>query len=178
MRRISGRSLKNHFVMARSNLLLMFMLSVLLPLSACEDRRADKAYLRGDYSNSVEELQAMANLEEPRAQYDLALLYDKGLGVPQSDTQALKWYSRSAEHGDQRAQYNLGLMYMNGQGTAPNFILAYYWISLSLAQGNQHAPAAREYLIEKMTPAQIQEANNLVQAHLQNTRPPTIFGNQ
>jgi hypothetical protein len=67
---------------------------------------------------------------------------------------------------------------MNGQGTAPNLILAYYWISLSLAQGNQNAPAAREYLIDRMTPAQIQEANNLVQAHLQNTRPPTIFGTQ
>jgi uncharacterized protein len=164
--------------MARSSLLFVLLVAFAGLLFACQDRRADKAYLRGDYIQSVEELQALADLEDSRAQYDLALLYDKGLGVPQSDAQALKWYSRSAAHGDQRAQYNLGLMYMNGQGTAPNLILAYYWISLSLAQGDRNAPAAREYLIEKMTPQQIQEANNLVQEQLINSRPPTIFSTQ
>ncbi len=164
--------------MTRVSCLCMLVMALAVALTACQDRRADKAYLRGEYGKTVEELQALADLEEPRAQYDLALLYDKGMGVPQSDAQALKWYSRSAAHGDQRAQYNLGLMYMNGQGVAPNLVLAYYWISLSLAQGDKNAPAARDYLIEKMTSGQIQEANNLVQEYLLNSRPPTIFSVQ
>jgi TPR repeat protein len=57
-------------------------------------------------------------------------------------------------------------MYMNGQGTTPNLIMAYYWVSLSVAQGNQNAPAARDYLAEKMTAEQIEEANRLVRAKL------------
>ncbi|HJT22561.1 MAG TPA: tetratricopeptide repeat protein [Nitrospira sp.] len=135
-------------------------------LSGCQDRRADKAFLHGDYQKSVAELQSLANIGEPRAQYDLALLYDQGLGVPQSDTQAFHWYSRAAEHGDVRAQYNLGLMYMNGQGMAPDLVQAYYWLSLALAGGEAKAPDARDYLLEKMSPGQIQEGNNLVRHRL------------
>ena len=118
----------------------------------------------------------MANLGEARAQYDLALLYDQGLGVPQSDAQALLWYQRAAEHGDRRAQYNLGLMHMNGQGMAPNVVHAYFWLSLSLAQGDTNAPAAREYLIEKMTPEQIEEAKNHVRKRLTEGERPAPEG--
>jgi hypothetical protein len=135
-------------------------------LSGCQDRRADQAFLHGDYQKSVAELQSLANLGEPRAQYDLALLYDQGLGVPQSDAQAFHWYSRAAEHGDVRAQYNLGLMYMNGQGMAPDLVQAYYWLSLALAGGEAKAPDARDYLAEKMTAEQIEEAKNLVRHRL------------
>jgi TPR repeat protein len=151
--------------MARYRLFLLcgFMLLV---VSACEDRRADKAYLRDDYGKTAKDLEGLANLGEPRAQYDLALLYDKGVGVPQNDAEARRWYTRAAEQGDARAQYNLGLMYMNGQGVLPNPVLAYYWVSLSVAQGNGHAPSARDYLAEKMTSEQIEEANKLVQERL------------
>jgi hypothetical protein len=134
--------------------------------SGCQDRRADKAFLHGDYQKSVAELQSLANIGEPRAQYDLALLYDQGLGVPHSDAQAFHWYSRAAEHGDVRAQYNLGLMYMNGQGMAPDFIQAYYWLSLALAGGEAKAPDARDYLADKMTAGQIEEAKTLVRHRL------------
>jgi TPR repeat protein len=152
---------------------VLLTLSLSLGLSAgCQDRRADKAYLKGDYEKSAKELESLANMGEPRAQYDLAVLYDKGLGVPQSDAQALKWYSRAAEHGDRRAQYNLGLMYMNGQGIPPDYVLAYYWISLSLAQGDEHAAAAREYLAEKMTPEQIAHAQNMVTERLRTAQRP------
>ncbi|MBA5867012.1 MAG: sel1 repeat family protein [Nitrospira sp. CR1.3] len=149
----------------RSGLILILSLTIGL-VAACQDRRADKAYLKSDYEKSAKELEPLANMGEPRAQYNLALLYDQGLGVPQSDALALRWYSRAAEQGEQRAQYNLGLMYMNGQGTAPDLVLAYYWISLSLAQGNQRAPEAREYLAEKMTQEQIAQAQGLVNRRL------------
>ena len=93
---------------------------------------------------------------------------------PQSDAEALRWYTRAAEQGDARAQYNLGLMYMNGQGIEPNLVLAYYWMSLSVAQGNENAPPARDYLTEKMTPAQIEEANKLVAQRLGKGLPSEV----
>jgi TPR repeat protein len=161
-------------VIARLGLLTCCTLALVLVLAACEDRRADKAYLRNDYDKTAKELEGLANLGEPRAQYDLALLYDKGLGVAQSDAEALRWYTRAAEQGEARAQYNLGLMYMNGQGTTPNLVMAYYWISLSVAQGNQNAPAARDYLAEKMTAGQIEEANRLVRVRLSEGMQPLV----
>jgi len=152
--------------MARCSLFTLCVLTLMAVFTGCEDRRADKAYLRGDYAKTAKELEGLANLGDPRAQYDLAVLYDKGLGVRQSNAEALRWYTRAAEQGDARAQYNLGLMYMNGQGVEPNLVLAYYWVSLSVAQGNANAPPAREYLAEKMTHAQIEEANKLVSGRL------------
>jgi TPR repeat protein len=153
-------------VMARYVLLTLWALTMVVVFTACEDRRADKAYLRGDYAKTAKELEGLANLGDPRAQYDLAVLYDNGLGVPQSNAEALRWYTRAADQGDARAQYNLGLMYMNGQGVEPNLVLAYYWVSLSVAHGNANASPARDYLTEKMTHAQIEEANKLVSGRL------------
>ena len=35
-------------------------------------------------------------------------MYDTGNGVAQNDTEALKWFRKSAEQGYAKAQYNLG----------------------------------------------------------------------
>jgi TPR repeat protein len=43
-------------------------------------------------------------------------MYQAGMGVPQDDAEAVKWYSKAAEQGDANAQYNLGLMYNSGKG--------------------------------------------------------------
>ena len=43
-------------------------------------------------------------------------MYDEGRGVPENDTEAVKWYRKAAEQGDASAQYNLGVMYANGWG--------------------------------------------------------------
>lgn len=102
--------------MTRPLLLAIGLLTQAVAATACEDRRADKAYLRGDYDSAVSELQFLAKAGEASAQYDLGLMYDKDQGVPQSDEQAMEWYRRAAEQGEPRAQYNLGLMYLKGQG--------------------------------------------------------------
>lgn len=151
----------------RSKLRVMcWCLSAML-LVACQDRRADKAYMKGNYEKSAKELESLANLGDARAQYNLGLLYDQGLGVPQSDALALRWYTQAAERGESRAQYNLGIMYMNGQGTAPDPVLAYFWFSLAVAQGENKAPAARDYVMERMSPEQITRGQHMVMSRLQ-----------
>ena len=102
--------------MAPPRLLIVCALALLFSVPACEDRRADRAYLRGDYDKALADIQFLAHGGEARAQYDLGLMYDKGQGVPQSDAEAMRWYERAAEQGEPRAQYNLGLMHLNGQG--------------------------------------------------------------
>lgn len=148
--------------MAPARLLIVFALTLLFSSAACEDRRADKAYLRGDYDKARTDIEFLAHGGEARAQYDLGLMYDKGQGVPQSDAEAMRWYERAAEQGEPRAQYNLGLMYLNGQGVPPSLVQAYYWISLSASRGNQHALDARDYVSEKMSTEQLTEGKRLV----------------
>lgn len=130
-----------------------------------EDRRADKAYLHGEFSRTAKELRYLAEHGDVRAQYDLGVLYDKGEGVPQDNHEAMSWYHRAAEQGEARAQYNLGLMYANGQGVPQDYAEGYYWISLAAAQGNVHAVDARDYYSAQMTPAQMARAKELLDLH-------------
>jgi uncharacterized protein len=145
--------------------LLIIFLVILLLSSACEDRRADKAYVRGDYGKALTDLEFLANGGEARAQYDLGLMYDRGDGVQQSDGKAMYWYERAAAQGEPRAQYNLGLMHLNGQGISPDPVKAYYWISLSANRGNVRARDARDYVAEQLSREQIAAANTLIKEY-------------
>ena len=151
--------------MAARRLLIVSALLLFLIASACEDRRADKAYVRGDYEKAHTDIEFLANGGDPRAQYDLGLMYDQGQGVQQSDARAMEWYERAAQQGEPRAQYNLGLMYLNGQGVPPDLVKAYYWISLSANRGNVHARDARDYVGEKMSTEQFADAKRLIQEY-------------
>ena len=42
--------------------------------------------------------------------------YRDGTGMPQDDTEAVKWFRKAAEQGDASAQNDLGVMYQNGRG--------------------------------------------------------------
>lgn len=50
------------------------------------------------------------------AQFNLGVLYETGMGVPEDQTRALLWYHSAAEQGFALAQYNLGRLYAFGQG--------------------------------------------------------------
>ena len=51
--------------------------------------------------------QKAANMENSMAQYNLALMYKNGKGVGKDVDQAIYWYNKSAENGEQVAQRNL-----------------------------------------------------------------------
>jgi uncharacterized protein len=166
--------------MAARRLLILSTLLLLFIASACEDRRADKAYLRGDYDKARTDIEFLAKGGEPRAQYDLGLMYDQGQGVQQSDKKAMEWYERAAQQEEPRAQYNLGLMYLNGQGVSPDLVKAYYWISLSANRGNVHARDARDYVSEKMSGEQLADAKRLIKAYEEQSaqRKACVFCNR
>jgi TPR repeat protein len=71
------------------------------------------------------------------AQYSLGLCYNKGIGVPKDEAEAVKWYSKAAEQGDAAAQYNLAICYANGTGTPKKAVEAYKWFLLAAAQGDE-----------------------------------------
>ena len=62
-----------------------------------------------------------ANPSDPQAQYDLAVRYMNGDGVPKSDSEKVKWYWKAAEQGHAGAQAQIGLMYLDGNGVPQNY---------------------------------------------------------
>jgi TPR repeat protein len=75
-----------------------------------------KAYQSGDYQTALHEWRPLAEQGDAKAQNNLGVMYEKGLGVPQDYAEAVKWYRKAAEQGDARAQNNLGVMYAAGRG--------------------------------------------------------------
>ncbi len=68
-----------------------------------------------DYKHIATLLEGAAKQNHPNAQYNLAVMYQKGDGVNKSDEQALYWYEKAADAKLAIAQYNLGLIYYAGE---------------------------------------------------------------
>ena len=115
-------------------------------------------------AEAVRWLRMAADQGLAEAQFVLGFLYSKGRGVPQNDTEAVRWYRMAADQGNSQGQLSLGHRYLHGEGVPTNYVEAYKWFALSAAQGNVFASTPRDFVLEKMTPAQIAEGQRLVAA--------------
>jgi len=121
---------------------LMVGLCLILAVPAWADVQAGlDAYVRGDYETVLKEWRPLAEQGDTGAQFNLALLYANGQGVPQDyrvhhpQKEAMRWYRLAAEQGDVGAQFNLALLYANGQGVPQDDIEAAKWYRRAAEQG-------------------------------------------
>jgi hypothetical protein len=127
------------------------------------------AFYRLDYQTALKEFERLAEEGDTDAQYQLAIMYYRGEGVPQDYGKARMWYRRAADRGDADAQLNLGLMYAQGVGVAQNFVEAFKWFELAVAYGPREdirskAFLNRENAASMMTKQQIERAERWARA--------------
>ena len=106
-------------------------------------------------ASEFDEMKALAEHGNIAAQFNMGVMYADGEGVPENDSEAVKWYRKAADQGYARAQFNLGIMYANGEGVPENSIRAYVWWSMGKTQGNAMAAGNIDKLKSDMTPQQI-----------------------
>ena len=94
------------------------------------------AYEAGNLSLALKEFRAAAEKGEADCQFNLALMYEKGMGVTKDEKEAVVWYRKSAEQGNSNAQFNLGVLYENGRGCAVDFAQANQWYRKASVQGD------------------------------------------
>lgn len=153
--RLASRDMKD--------LILVIMLIWITPSLAWSDyQEAIDAFDAGDVLSALKEFQALADENDARGQYGLAIMYDLGEGVLQNSKQAAKWYQLSAEQGYADAQNNLGVMYENGEGVPKNYDEAMKWYRKAAELGNKDAPNN----IGTMHMSGIGVARNFVKAHM------------
>ena len=117
---------------------------------------------------SVADLQKLAEQGDSEAQWQMAVRYHNGEGVPQDDTQAMKWFERAAEQGHVDAQSRLGAYYWAGRGVPEDLSKAYYWSAIATAQGDEISKSRLEGLTYQMTRAQISTARQQAESWLHN----------
>jgi uncharacterized protein len=76
----------------------------------------ETAIRKGEYVAALQELRPLSAKGDAAAQYALGWMYLQGAGVPQSYTEAEKWWRLAAGQGHVEAQSNLGGMYGIGMG--------------------------------------------------------------
>ena len=111
-----------------------------------------------DYAEAIHWYRLAAEQDNAEAQSNLGAMYSKGQGVPQDYVAAVDLYRRSAEQGYGVAQSNLGFMYFKGRGVPQDNVTSHMWSNIAAASGDEKGQKNRELIAEKMTPAEISEA--------------------
>ena len=121
-------------------------------------------FYAGGYGVAQNPQQAAAWYQKAAAQGNAVAMsklgdaYAQGDGVSQDFGQAASWYGRAASAGDPWSFAKLGALYAAGQGVPQDNVTAYQWFDVAATRGDPQAADQRDALAQKMTPAQVAEA--------------------
>jgi len=109
------------------------------------------AFDAGQFATALALWMPLAEHGNAAAQFNVAVLYEKGLGVERDARVAAHWYLKAAEQGDADAQYSVGVLYETGTGFAQDIGQARKWYAYVLANPRSDAASplrqrAREHL--------------------------------
>lgn len=121
------------------------------------------AFQAGDYAGALSHWQPLAETDDAEAQRNIGIMYQQGLGLPQNNSEAAKWYRRAADNGHSRAPQNLGAMYEEGAGVLQNFGEAAKWYRVAAERGNVVAKVNLGVLHEEGVPG---VPHDIVQSHM------------
>jgi hypothetical protein len=93
-------------------------------------------------STDVNRVLNRANAGDPIAQYEMAMRYADGEGVPQNYQDAMAWFAKAAANGNEKAQWKLGLGYIKGIGVPHDEREAVIWFKRAANRGDIRAQSA------------------------------------
>jgi hypothetical protein len=136
------------------------------------NQRASAAAERGDYATAYRILRPLAEKGDMVAEYQYALMYERGAGVPQNYTTARSYYMKSAAQGFPMAMLNLAVLYGLGKGSPVDNVQSYRWFSLAIVrlydprQADNRAEAVRQRNIvaSRMSKPELAKAQALARA--------------
>jgi hypothetical protein len=85
---------------------------------------------------------SQAKAGDSTAQYEMAVRYADGAGVPQNYRDAMAWFAKAAANGNDNAQWKLGLGYIKGIGVPHDARKAAVWIKRAANHGHIRAQSA------------------------------------
>jgi TPR repeat protein len=103
------------------------------------DPAGHEAFLRKDYAAAYRIWKPLADHGDADAQFNLAILYERGLGVRRDPSEAFTLCHLAAAQGLTPAQVELGRMYARGWGTAQRYGEAVQWFEKAAQQGDRDA---------------------------------------
>ncbi len=91
---------------------------------------------------------AAYNYGEPNAQYNLAVMYVEGNGVPKDLTRAVQLFHNAAKKGHGPSRARLGHMIFKGEGVKRRPELGLMWMNLARQSAEQSGEAEAQWMID------------------------------
>jgi TPR repeat protein len=127
---------------------------------------------RGNFAEAFCHWRPLAETGHAEAQYRLAWLYAKGLGLTLNPGRALELWRAAADQGHAEAQFRVGWVHANGEGTKKDEALAAEWYFKAAQQGHEDAQELFRHLWKRGSTEGKQRADALVKAS------PGVFKSQ
>ena len=115
--------------------LIFIFLSMALPAATAAET---SQYVNSSFAHAAQSLK-LAEKGDAVAQYEFALMCERGEGLPRNHGEAVKWFRSSASQDYAPAQLFLGLMYASGKGVSQDYRQALLWLHLAAEQDNTTA---------------------------------------
>ncbi len=116
------------------------------PQTDAETPDPEKIYEQGmvyydlyNFNAALPFIQIAAEQGCAKALFQMAIMYRKGQGVKQSDSEAVKYYQLAADQGNAQAQTILGYMYQHGKAVSRSDQEAMKYYRLAADQGHAEA---------------------------------------
>jgi len=118
-----------------------WMLLLAAGLCAGEFESAVAEYNAGNYIKSLDTFYALAKEGDPKAQFNVGLIYAEGKGVNRDTYQAKEWYTKAAKQGNTAAQYNLAKLISATakEGMPQTLEQVRYWYEKAVEGGRKEA---------------------------------------
>jgi TPR repeat protein len=139
-------------------------LSAIGGVNAVAADACDSAFKLRKYAGVAESCRARAEAGDAEAQYRLAFVHGRGVGVKLNHRVAAEWYTSAARQGHAKAQGRLGTYYFYGKGVERDLVRAYTWLGLAAKREAGAFRPARDEVKSQMDPAQIAEAEARIKA--------------
>lgn len=98
------------------------------------------AYQAKNYTQAMAQFKQAAASDNTLAEYNIGVMYAKGLGVPKDDAQAAYWYKKVAYKGIKEGQFSLGMAYFfGGVNLEKDYAEAGNWLEKAAHQGHPKA---------------------------------------
>ena len=117
-----------------------------------------------DYKEALKWYRLLADQGNALGQFSLGNMYFKGQGVLQDYKEVVRLYRLAAEQGYTPAHVGLGWMYYYGYGVLQDYARAHMWWNMASAAGDANATESRDLVAKKMTPQQIEKAQEMARA--------------
>ncbi len=121
-------------------LLITFYLTLISLNSHASYQKAVDLANKKQYKLSISEFikvskESNNNELKSKSMFNVAIMYENGIGVIKNPNLALVWYKSSAEHNNKIAQYNLGWMHYHGDLVEKDYFKAFEYYEKSANQG-------------------------------------------